>query len=112
MLESDGIKITKYVSETILPDLLKNMSILGANGALKNQSGWIILEREGKLICLGSSQAAMLVYKQPLVTSGLLYDLNPLKHEITVQWHTQLPAFCLTDKKSIKDKRDAKNNTH
>lgn len=39
MLESNGIKITKYVSETILPDLLKNMSILGANGALKNQSG-------------------------------------------------------------------------
>ncbi len=32
MLESDGIKIIKYASETILPDLLKNMSILGANG--------------------------------------------------------------------------------
>lgn len=27
--DSDGVKITKYVSETILPDLLKNMSILG-----------------------------------------------------------------------------------
>lgn len=112
MFNSEGVKITKYVSETILPDLLKNMSILGESGALKDQSGWIILEREGKIICFGSNQAAMLVYKQPVVTSGPLYDLNPLKHEITVQWHTQLAAFCLTDKKSIKDKRDAKNNAH
>lgn len=100
------------VSETILPELLKNMSILGESGALKDQSGWIILERKGKILCFGSSQAAMLVYIQPVVTSRPLYDLNPPKHEITAQWHTRLTAFCLTDKKSIKDKRDAKNSTH